>query len=265
MSSTREIRFPRRLAIIGGLVAFFLGQSLGMAEADANAVLKRFTFWGRFRPGSWVVVRHAVETLDADGRVVSTSNTETRTTLATVEDQCLTLKVQASLEVGGKKLDGPTQELKQGPNGDRPERPATVTFVGEEDLRIQEQGYRCRMEQSELTADGKRTVTRVWTSAEAGPFELRRNTSIIDVATGKLIDETTIEVTSLPQRRILARFRPVAEVQITHRHPHGLTTARAVNCPDVPGGIVSQSAEDYDADGKLLRRTKIELVDFETK
>ena len=74
-----------------------------------------------------------------------------------------------------------------------------------------------------------------------------------------------IEVTSLPQRRILARFRPVAEVQITHRHPHGLTTARGINCPDVPGGIVSQSAEDFDASGKLLRRTKIELVDFETK
>src|SRR5687768_16014831 len=101
MPSTREVRLPRLLAIIGGLVAFFLGQSLGMVEADANAGLRRFNFWGRFRPGSWDVVRHAVETIDPEGRVVSTSHTETRTTLANVEDQCLTLKVQASLEVGG--------------------------------------------------------------------------------------------------------------------------------------------------------------------
>jgi hypothetical protein len=265
MAAAQEVRLPRRLAVIGGLVAFFLGQSLGLAEADADALLRRFNFWGRFRPGSWVVVRHAVETLDADGRVVATSNTETRTTLAGVDEQCLTLRVQASLEVGGKKLDGPTQELRQGPNGDRPEQPAVVTFVGEEDVRVQDRTFRCRMEQSELTADGKRTVTRIWTSPEAGPFELRRNTAIIDVASGKLIDDTTIEVTSLPQRRILARFRPVAEVAITRRHPHGLTTARGVNCPDVPGGVVSQSAEDFGPDGKLLRRTKIELVDFETK
>lgn len=266
MSNASPSRISRILPLAGSLVAFFLGQSLGLAEADANAFLRRFHVWGRFQPGSWVVVRQNVETLDPMGQVVSTSSTETRTTLAGVEDKCLTLQVQASLEVGGKKLDGPTQELKQGPQGERPDTPVSFTVVGEEDLKLQGRTYRCRVEQSESTADGKKTVTRVWSSPDAEPFDLRRQTTVVDETAGKVVEETTVEVVSLAQqRRILARFRPAAEIRIVYRHPHGSTTARAVNCPDVPGGIVSQSAEDFDADGKLLRRTNLELVDFETK
>jgi hypothetical protein len=211
-------------------------------------------------------VRQVVETRDPQGRIVSTSSTETRTTLAGIEDRCLTLKVQASLEVGGKKLDGPTQELKQGPEGDRPNLPVAYTVAGQEDVALQGRSYRCRIEQSESSIDGRKTVTRIWSSPETEPFDLRRQTTIVDEATGKVLDETTIEVVAIAnQRRILARSRPAAEIRIVHRHPHGTSTARAVNCPDVPGGLVTQSTEEFDADGKLLRRTKIELVDFETK
>lgn len=265
MSSSPNSRLSRLLPIAGSLVAFFLGQNLGLAEADANA-FRRFHVWGRFQPGSWVVVRQVVETLDSNGQVASTSSTETRTTLAAIENQCLTLKVQASLEVGGKKLDGPTQELKQGPEGARPDMPMAVTIAGQEDVSLQGRTFTCRVEQSETSVDGRKTVTRVWSSPEAEPFDLRRQTTIIDETSGKILDETTVEVVSLsPQRRILARSRPAAEIRIVHRHPRGSTTAQAVNCPDVPGGLVSQSTEEFDAEGKLLRRTKIELVDFETK
>jgi len=264
MSSSPTFFARRRLPIIVGLTAFFLGQSFGWADADFQ--MRRFNFWGRFRPGSWVVVRHATETLDPTGHVTSTSSTETRTTLAGVENDCVRLQVQASLEVGGKKLDGPTQELRQGPNGERPEMPATYTLLGTEEVRVQERTYVCQVEQSEFTLDGRTTVQRIWTSPVAGPFELRRQTTVVDTESGKLIEERLVEVVGLSrERRILARTRPVAELRIVHRHPRGSTTAQAVNCPDVPGGVVSQTAEEYDIDGNLLRRWKIELVDFETK
>jgi hypothetical protein len=248
------------------LAAFFLGQGLGLAEADANAFLRRWHVWGRFRPGSWVVVRQVVETLDPNGKILTTNRTETRTTLAGVEDRCLTLRVQASLEIGDKKLDGPPQEVRQGPHGERPDLPVEITVVGHEDVVLQGRTFPCQVEQSEATADGKRTVTRVWTSPEAEPFNLRRQTTVFDVQSAKVLEETTVDVVTLShERRILARSRPVAEIRIVHRHPRGSTTAQAVNCPEVPGGLVSQSAEEFDADGKLLRRTKIELIDFESK
>jgi hypothetical protein len=234
-------------------------------EAEASAFLRRFHVWGHFRPGSWVVLRQGTETLDADGRVVSTSTAETRTTLADVDDACMTFRVQASLEVGGRRIEGPQQELRQGLDGDRP-APASVEVVGRETVTIQGRGYPCRVERSTTENDGRRTTTKLWTSPETAPFELRRETTIVDVATGRVLDETRVEVVSLAQpRRILARSRNVAEVRITHRHPRGQTTSQAYNCPEVPGGLVSQTSEEFAPDGKLLRRTKMELVDFETK
>lgn len=237
-----------------------------MAEADANALFRRFHVWGHFRPGSWVVVRQQTETVDTDSRVVSTSTSETRTTLAGVDDRCLTLRVQSSLEVGGKKLDGEPQELKQGHNGDTPEATAApVKLVAHETIVIQGQKYDCRVDQTEQVVGAKRTITKIWNSADAAPFELRRLTSVVDSA-GNVIEETLMEVVSLSrQRRILARTRPTAEVRIVYRHARGRTQAQGVNCPEVPGGIVSQVAEEFDAAGQLLRRTKVELVDFETK
>jgi hypothetical protein len=163
-------------------------------------------------------------------------------------------------------LDGPPQEVRQGPDGDRPNVPATLAVVGEEDLQVQERTFRCQIRQSEHAVDGKRTVTRIWSSPEVNAFELRRQTTIIEEATGRTLEETLMEVVSLPlQRRILALIRPTAEIRIVHRHARGSTSTSGYCCPEVPGGIVSQTSEDFDAAGKLLRRTKIELVDFETK
>ena len=249
------------------LVAFVIALGVGMAEADANALLRRFHVWGHFRPGSWVVVRQGTETLDPAGKVVGVSTTETRTTLAGVDDRCLTFRVQASLEVGGKKIDGPAQEMRQGHHGERPEASTPITsIVGQEEIQVQGRKYSCRIEQTDVTVDGKQTTTKVWNSPDAAPFELRRLTTTVDTASGKVLDETLVEVVSLSlQRRILARSRPTAEVRIVHRHARGRTQAQAVNCPEIPGGIVSQQTEEFDADGKLLRRSKVELVDFETK
>lgn len=248
------------------MIVFIVGVGVGMADADANGLFRRFHVWGHFRPGSWVVVRQETETVDSDSRIVSTSKSETRTTLSGVDDRCLTFRVQSSLEVGGKKLDGDPQEVRQGHNGESPEVPApAVKLVAHETIDVQGQKYECRVDQSETTVDGKRTITKVWNSAEAAPFELRRLTTVVDTV-GNAVEETLVEVVSLsPQRRILARNRPTAEVRIVYRHSRGRTQAQAVNCPEVPGGIVSQTAEEYDAAGKLLRRTKVELVDFETK
>lgn len=266
MASLPALQFRRWLLFAVQFAAFALILRLDCAEADATAFLRRFHVWGHFRPGSWVVVRQGSETIDpASGSVVSTSTTETRTTLKGVDERGLTFRVQASLEVGGKKLDGPAQEVRQGLNGESAVAGVVSKQAGEETIDVQGKKYRCRVEQTESTIDGKKTVVKVWNSSETAPFELRRLTTVVDALTDKLLEETSVEVVSISsQRRILARARPVAEVRITTRHPRGQTTAVSVNCPEVPGGVVTQTAEEFDSDGRLIRRTKIELVDFET-
>lgn len=238
--------------------------SIQAAETQAGNLFRRGNLWGQFRPGSWVVVRQGTETLDDSGKVVGESTTETRTTLADNDGRCMTFRVQASLEVGGKKLEGNPQEVRQ--SLPAAAAPAGPQVVGEETLTIDGRKFVCKVEQTQSEADGRRTETKVWTSPEAAPFELRRLTKIVEIAADRILEEMTVEVVGFRQeRRILARSRPVAEVQIVHRHAKGQTTARALNCPEVPGGIVSQTSEEFGPDGKLVRRTKVELIDFETK
>lgn len=234
------------------------------ADADAAGFGRRFHVWGRFRPGSWVIVQQGIETLGDGGRVVARQSCETRMTLAASNDTALTLQVQASLEVGGKKLDAAPQEFRQGVHGETPEV-AQAIELDPEDLQIDGRTYRCEVHQSESEVEGRRTVTKSWIAPQTTPFVLRRQTTTTDVASGRLLGETINEVVSLGERRVMARSRQVAEMRIVQRHPRGQTTAHAVSCPEIPGGLVSQTSEEFDTQGKLLRRTKMELVDFETK
>lgn len=251
----------RCVLIIGALVTALPCAS---ADADAAGFGRRFHVWGRFRPGSWVVVQQGIETLGDAGNVVSRHTCETRMTLASSNDTALTLQVQASLEVGGKKLDTPPQELRQGVHGEAPEF-AVATELEPEELKIDGRIYRCEVHRSEAEVDGRRMVTKSWIAPQATQFVLRRLTTTTDSASGKLLGETLNEVISLSERRIMARSRQVAEVRIVQRHPRGQTTSQAVSCPEIPGGLVSQTSEEFDTQGRLLRRTKMELVDFETK
>jgi len=251
-----------RLALAFGALVTAL--PCASAEADAAGFGRRFHVWGRFRPGSWVVVQQGIETLGDGGHVVGRQSCETRMTLASSNDTALTLQVQASLEVGGKKLDTAPQELRQGVHGETPDIAQTSELEPEE-LRIDGQTYRCEVHRAETEVDGRRTVTKSWIAPQSTPLVLRRLTTTTETATGRLIGETIHEVLSISRQRVMARSRQVAELRIVQRHPRGQTTSTALSCPEIPGGLVSQTSEEFDTQGKLLRRTKMELVDFETK
>ncbi len=258
--------FPFHRATLATLV---IGVSLGIG-LDAGAVSainfgRRFHHWGRFRPGSWTVVRQGCETLDAGGRVVSNTTSETKTVLTGVDDLAMTLRVESSVEVAGKTLDGVPQELREGLLGERPNA-AVYTDMGEEAVTVEGVAYNCQVQQTESNAGGKRTVTTTWFAPQVAPFVLRKQTKTLDPQTSAVLSEMSMEVTRLSvPRRILARMRSVAEVRIVQQHPRGQTRSVAFTSPEIPGGIVSQTTEEFDLAGKLLRRTKAELVDFEKK
>jgi hypothetical protein len=196
---------------------------------------------------------------------VGNSVSETRSTLATADDNAVTLHIQASLEIGGKKFDGAPQTLHEPLPGESSDQ-STFVELGEEVVVVQGRQHHCTVQQSETVVDGRKRIIKTWLTPNIAPYVLRKLTTTRNATTNEVVSETQMEVVSLSvERRILARLRPVAEVRIVERHDRGQTRAHAFCCPDIPGGIVSQTAEEFDAEGKLLRRTNIELVDFETK
>ena len=60
--------------------------------------------WGRFDPGDWKTVRVITETLNEQGQVVSTTTTDTKTTLVDRDHDGVTLEIQACMEVAGRAL-----------------------------------------------------------------------------------------------------------------------------------------------------------------
>lgn len=235
-------------------------------DADAGQFGRRHNLWGRFRPGSWVVMRQGMETLNPQGQVMGRSVSETKLTLADADDNGLTLRVQSSLEIGDHKLQNPPQEVRQGLLGEPTEGATVARELPVEDLSIQGQSIPCEVRQTESTSGGRRQVITTWVNAQVAPYVLRKVTTTLDVATNRQLGETVMDVVSLSsERRILARNRTVAEIRTVQHHPRGQTTTQAICCPDIPGGVVSQTSEEFDAGGQLIRRTQMELVDFETK
>ena len=66
-------------------------------------------------------------------------------------------------------------------------------------------------------------------------------------------------------RRKVRTVQWVQQVRTVQKHPRGQTTTQAICCPEIPGGVVSQTSQEFDSRGQLVRRTSVELVDFETK
>jgi hypothetical protein len=150
--------------------------------------------------------------------------------------------------------------------GESPEQPVAVTSLGAEDLTIASKSYPCRVEQVETTSATSKTVTKLWRTDEVAPFVLKRETVTTMLETGAKSDESSMEVVSLGRRRtIRERLRAAVELRLVHRHARGKTVTLAWECDDVPGGIVEQNAEEFDGNDRLVRRTKLELVDYKAK
>lgn len=264
MSPLRRIVNPLVWLLVIGTFATSL-PALDTA-AWAQVFFRRHHNWGRFRPGAWQLARVETSTLDADGQVVSSTTTEKRTTLESVNDDAVRLRVEAAVHVAGKRIVAQPQQLEEGWFGSPAGGNFTVTDLGGETLTIQQQSYPCRVEQVEAAADGVQTIITSWYNDRVAPYLLRRESSSIDLATGQTLSQTTVEVVQLSaRRRFLFRLRPVAELRIEHRHPKGTSATTAWISSDVPGGTIDQVIEEYDPSGRLLRRSKFDLVDFSVR
>src|SRR5262249_47578798 len=70
--------------------------------------------WGRFDPGTWKRVRIVTETLNEKGAVVDTTITETKTTLVRADAGRLTLRIEATVNVAGRRFESPQQIVEYG-------------------------------------------------------------------------------------------------------------------------------------------------------
>ncbi|MBN1393903.1 MAG: hypothetical protein JW959_02645 [Pirellulales bacterium] len=222
--------------------------------------------WGRFEPGAWKLVRVLTETLDEKGQVVSTTTTDTKTTLMNIDDEGVALEVQVCMEVAGKKFQAEPQTVKQNFNGELAAADATLKELEDEHIVVEDRKIACKVQQIEIAAANEKTVVNIYYSTEVAPYLLKRTSIVRDAEKETELSSTVYEaIASDMPVRLRGETHAGAFVRTVCKNANGKTTTLAVVLPDVPGGVFRNSSKEVDNQGRIVQRSTLELVDYGTE
>ena len=251
------------------LTALGLTLTLGLAVACASGMAQEAGItaklhpWGQFEPGAWKLVRVATETLDEQGHVVSTSSTDTKTTLLDIDDEGVTLEIQACVEVAGKRFEAEPQTLKQGFHGETACPSPKLKPPVDGQVVVDDRKIACKVQQLECTGPNGKTVTTIYYSPTTAPYVFKRESVTNDPEGKSVVSETSVEVTTLEMPcKVLNEVRNGFYVKTTNKNVKGTVITLAITSPTVPGGVVSLSSKEVDKNGRIVRRSTLELIDF---
>lgn len=256
------MRLPIWITLASWLSVGLSGAVLAAQDADQVA-LRRHHPWGCFPAGAWKVVRGTTETLDEKGTVVGSSTTETKTTLDAIDSDGVTLFIEGVVEVAGKRLEAGPQCVRQGFRGESAKAKTKVTILKPEELVIEGRRISCQVEELEEITETNRTVTRVYFSPTVRPYVLKRTSVTTDLEGQTRLGETTVTVVGLDLPwKVLAEIKSATLVHAVRKHAKGTTDTWVITSVDVPGGVVQHASKELDQNGRLLRRSTLELVDY---
>jgi hypothetical protein len=218
--------------------------------------------WGRFPVGSWKFVRVTVENLDALGNVTGTTINETKTTLLAADATTFTLHVVVTVEASGKRFLRPPQITKYGYSGQLSGETLAAKKSGDVEMTINGRKIMCEVRQIQIQGDGAKYEGTVHYAPTIAPYVLRKEGAATGAAEGPKTT-TMVEVLALGMPyRVLGDRRNVAFVRTIEKKQGSTSTTVEVQCDDIPGGEVAHSSQETNEDGKTLRRTSLELLEY---
>ncbi len=231
--------------------------------AQESGLSARLHPWGLFNPGAWKTVRVVTETLNEQGQVVSTSTTDTKTILVDLDNDGVTLEIQACIEVAGKRFRAEPQTVKQGFHGELVGPNLRVNGPTDAEMTIEGQKIPCKLQQLESVVSNGKTVTKIYYSTTVAPYILKRESVTTDLDGKNVLSQTTVEVTALNMPVVvLGDMKNVSQVKTVHNSASGTVTTWADVLPEVPGGVVGNSSKETDKTGRLVRRSTLKLIDY---
>ena len=258
-----------RTRVLLGLVCWTsLGGVAGSAPAaEHDTILRQDHAWARFGKGSWRKVRIVTQSFDEQGNPTDSSITDNKTTVEEVTPERVTLKVEVTVEIAGQRSPSQPQIIKQGYAGETIGQTVSVKSLAPETITIDGQEVRCKTQQIEIQGGVTHEVSRISYSPEHFPAILRRESTMRDAAGTKTMQQATSEVKALGMARRVLNERVPKEAYLVrqeHKNDRGVTTTWSWHVPDVPGEIVDQCSKKVDTQGRLVRRTTLELVGYGT-
>jgi hypothetical protein len=110
--------------------------------------------------------------------------------------------------------------------------------------------------------NGKTNLTLHY-STTVPPYVLERQCVVTDAEGKGTPSETDTAVIALDMPvRVKGELRDGSYVRTVQKNGKTTVTTLATVVPDVPGGVVSHSSKEVDKNGRLLRRSTLELIDY---
>lgn len=241
-----------------------LGLPAGEVLADEPLVARAHHRWARFEPGAWTLARIVIENVE-DGAVTGTSTTEQRTTLVEVDDDGAVLRIEAKIEVDGKTFDAPTQTVRQLFTGDivSPTSTYQIKSAGSGTVTIEGRAHACQVLNVEIADPSSMTSLKCYYDPLVEPYLLRSESKTTT-------DETVNQQTTIETLALAMPFHVQDRIVATTISQEVVTKAKSVERSlvrssfDVPGATLSRSSKESDPDGRLVRRSTFELLEFGT-
>ena len=247
------------VALLTGILVSL--SSLEVAQAQEWIANHKQHAWGRFKPGSWKRVRVRTDKLDANGKVTSTTTTDSITTLVEANSDCYTLMVDSEVEVGRNVYRGRPKYLKRYFRNELKGEILLDESLGKDEVVVASAPISSNVRHIVYTMDEWKRETTVH-YAQDRPFILRRVTKS-HAPSGDLGYETEVRAKRVGLlRRILGEPRRVNEIVVVHQQDKHKTTTEESHCEDVPGGVVGHRLEQVDANGRVVSRSRLELIDY---
>lgn len=219
--------------------------------------------WGKFRPGAWKHVRMTREDLDGQGKVVSTSVTETTTTLIAVNNRSVTLRVDTIVEISGRQFAKQPQLVTQGFGGELEGKTVPVKTVGTQNIEIAGRQLNSEVRTATMSDNACQWTSRVYYCKNTAPYVLKREISSTDTANDAAKYETQVDVLSIDDSiEVKGEVKKASQIRTVHTTPKSKTITLEFRCEDVPGGYVSHKSEQFNVEGKIVGRSTLELVDY---
>ncbi len=220
--------------------------------------------WGRFHVGSWKKVRVVTEDLDEAGKIIGTTKTETTTKLVHLDKTSYTLSITVNVEIAGKQLSKKTQNVRKGFSGENVGDSVKVETVGKAIVHLDGVSIPSEVRRIVVDSGGGQRVTTIHYSKNVVPFVLRRETK--STAAGGMSTTFTSRGKVLASEMpfpILSEYKRSSIVQTVHGRPGGKTTTTEIYSLDVPGGVVAHTSNETNEAGRVVRKSRLELVNFQ--
>jgi hypothetical protein len=237
--------------------------ALGTTACAQETLLPREKHpWGRYSPGSWKRMRLTTETYDQHG-VATASISEIKTTIKTIDAKSYTLLTEEMVGVGGSSLLKTAREATFGFSGENSGQKVEVKKIGDSELVLNGRKIPCEVRQVVMNGEGAmHTTATAYYSADVTPHVLRKEQTTSNGSAAEPATSTEEVVALGMPYDVLGQRRTVAFVHTVHKVAAKSKVTMEVCCDEVPGGIVARWSKELDADGKLIVRTTLELVDY---